>query len=257
MKFIFENNRSQLEQRTFEAAVKSDWLVSDIFSTAACTSEYLNEGERLNWAPVLASLAYGEATAFYGFGSRIAEADDLSTKTWLVTHLQDEAKHSEGFTALLNYLYPSHRGRLESLMNNRNVKVFYGHTHACKSLVEWLICTQTAEVFGRYAYSALTKVTNGDAAATLFFDKIINDEHRHIAYIGQLIDKQRSRMDAAEWDQKIEPFSEIMIGHCAKMIDSKKAWRGVRLANGDEIEVTAFCLKAANDIRIRLGFGAR
>ena len=109
MKFIFENNRSPVQQRIFEAASTVKWRVSDIFD-GSTVSSVLDEHSRLQWAPVLVSLAFGEATAFSGFGRRIADADNISAKSWLTIHLLDEAKHTEAFTQLLNHLYPSYRG---------------------------------------------------------------------------------------------------------------------------------------------------
>jgi|GEM_PF-2535620 len=98
MHFTFSNNRSLIQQRVYDAAMASKWRVSDVFA-GNTESELATEKPRLEWAPVLVSLAFGEATAFSGFGRRIAEANDISTKTWLTVHLLDESKHTEAFSA--------------------------------------------------------------------------------------------------------------------------------------------------------------
>lgn len=247
MKFVFEPNRTASEERVLKSALKSQWAVSDVF-TRGQTCEFKTEAERLKWAPVLASLAFGEGTAFYGFGNRIAEADDISAKSWLAVHLLDEARHTEGFSELLTYLYPSYAGRHEELLRSRDVFVFYGHTHKCERLVDWLLCTQIAEVFGRQCYSALYDKLNRDDTAGMFLRHILQDEHRHIAYISSLIETRRQAMPESTWRQEVVPFAEKMIGLARNMFEAKRRGANYKAFESLEIDVSAFCDKAAQEI---------
>jgi hypothetical protein len=251
MKFVFDNNRSQSQQRVFEAAMGSKWLVSDIFSGSS-VSEVGDESSRLKWAPVLASLAFGEATAFAGFGGRIADADGISTKTWLAVHLLDEAKHTEAFSALLDHLYPSFRGGHEQLLDSRDVLVFYGRTHRTTDLLEWLVCTQIAEVFGMHCYKALHQGLSLEPTAGRFFANVISDEGRHIAYIGSLIDERRRRVGEERWAAAYAPFAEKMVRYARNMFEGGRRGPNFRSFQAMDVDVTAFCDAATADLDKRL-----
>ena len=99
MSFVYVDNRNARETKIIDAAIRNDWTISDVFKRENdFVSNHKSESERLKWAPILVALAFGEDTAFHGFGERIAEADDISTKSWLCAHLLDESKHTEGFS---------------------------------------------------------------------------------------------------------------------------------------------------------------
>ncbi len=246
MKFIFENNRTPVETKTLASALNSQWMVSDVFKDNL-PSSYLDEETRLRWAPVLASLAFGEGTAFYGFGGRIAEAEDLSAKSWLSVHLLDEARHTEGFSELLAYLYPSHHGRLEDLFQSRDVLVFYGHTHRCVDLTQWLLCTQIAETYGRQCYRALHQALAADPVVQEFFGHILTDENRHISYIGSLIRSRFARMDD-EKKNSYEPFIHKMSALARNMFEARKRGVNYRSFEAMDIDVSAFCERAQDEI---------
>lgn len=253
MKFIFENNRSIKEEKIANAALSDNWLLSDIFKKDEISS-YQDEKTRLKWAPVLSSLAFGESTAFYGFGKRIAESPDISTKSWLTIHLCDESKHAEGFSLLLNYLYPSYRGRLESLLKSKDVYIFYGKTHQCETLLQWLLCTQIAEVFGGYCYKGLYEKLGCDSAAKSFFKYILTDESRHIAYIASLIQKKRAEISSSEWQRYYRPFIERMIGLARNMFETRKRGSNYQSFESIGVDVSAFCDKAQKNLYEKLVF---
>lgn len=136
MTFLYTDTRTHRERKIADAAIRNSWTVSDIFVPEAdFVSSYQSEPERLKWAPILVALAFGENTAHDGFGSRIAAANDIATKNWLCIHLLDESKHTEGFSSLLNYLYPSLKGNHQILFSHRDAFRFYGHTHRAESPV--------------------------------------------------------------------------------------------------------------------------
>jgi rubrerythrin len=193
-------------------------------------------------------LAFGENTAFHGFGQRISEADDLSTKSWLATHLLDEAKHTEGFSRLLDYFYPSYRNQQNKLFSSNDALVFYGHTHRCNSLIEWLICTQIAEVFGRYCYKGLHASLSDDPIAEKFLKNIIVDEARHISYISELIDSRRINIDDTDWNDNIRPFVEKMIRLGRNMFEAKKKGKNFHALSSLDIDVTGFCDTAQKEL---------
>ncbi|MCX6123148.1 MAG: ferritin-like domain-containing protein [Proteobacteria bacterium] len=251
MRFAFDNNRSTAQQRVFDSAMVSTWRVSDVFS-AGSISEVGDERSRLEWAPVLASQAFGEATAFAGFGQRIAESDDISTKTWLTVHLLDESKHTEGFSALLDHLYPSYRGRQEALLRSKDVLVFYGRTQRSDDLLQWLICTQIAEIFGMNCYKALHQKLSQDPIAGQFFANIISDEGRHIAYIGSLVDERRKAISEKAWNTLYAPFAESMILYARNMFEARKCGANFHSFVNMGIDVTAFCDAASAELARKL-----
>ncbi len=251
MKFIFEDNRSEKEERIANAALNNNWLISDIFKKNEI-SPYQDEKTRLKWAPVLSSLAFGESTAFYGFGKRIAESPDISTKSWLTIHLCDESKHAEGFSWLLHYLYPSYRGKLDSLLKSKDVYVFYGHTHRCDTLLQWLLCTQIAEVFGSHCYKALHEQLDYEPVAKTFFKYILTDESRHIAYIANLIQKKREEISDSEWQHHYCHFIEKMITLARNMFETRKKGSNYQCFESIGVNVTAFCDKAQSNLYKKL-----
>lgn len=250
MKFIYSDNRNIRESKILDAAIRNDWTISDIFQNDNYfNSTYKDETERLNWAPILVALAFGENTAFYGFGPRIAEAGDISTKSWLATHLLDEAKHTEGFSRLLDYLYPSYKNQQDKLFSSRDALVFYGYTHQSSSLIEWLICTQVAEVFGRYCYKALHNSLSDEPVVARFFKNIIFDEARHIAYIEELIKARRRSIDEKEWNKKIIPFIVQMTKLGRNMFEAHKKGKNYQSLSFLGIDVTNFCDRAEHEIK--------
>ena len=251
MRFAFDNNRSTAQQRVFDSAVLSPWRVSDVFSGDSI-SGLGDEKSRLEWAPVLASLAFGEATAFAGFGPRIAESDDISTKTWLTVHLADESKHTEGFSALLDHLYPSYRGRQETMLRSKDVLVFYGRTQRADDLLQWLICTQIAEVFGMHCYKALHQKLSLDPIAGQFIANIISDEGRHIAYIGSLVDERWKQVGDKSWNARYAPFAESMILYARTMFEARKSGANFHSFGSMGIDVTAFCNAASEELARKL-----
>ncbi len=249
MKFTYPDNRTVIERKIINAAIKNTWTVSDIFKDDAdFVSSYKTESERLKWAPVLISLAFGENTAFHGFGQRIAGADDISTKSWLCAHLFDESKHTEGFSRLLDYFYPSHKNRHDKLFQSKDALLFYGYVHKCGSLIKWLICTQIAEVFGRYSYKALHTGLQDEPIAEAFFRNILFDEARHIAYINSLINAHIEKMDNDELNNYIKPFTQKMIGLGRNMFEAKKKGHNFYAFNHLNIDVTHFCDLAEADL---------
>ncbi len=249
MAFIYTDNRDHREMKIANAAIKNDWVVSDIFmNDRDFCSSYLSEKTRLNWAPILVALAFGENTAFSGFGSRIATANDISTRNWLCIHLLDEAKHTDGFSSLLNYLYPSYKGKQDALFSARDVVKFYGHTHKTKNLVEWLICTQIAEVYGRQCYKSLHLSLNDEPIASKFLGYIIKDEARHIAYISSLIHKIRVEMQPKAWDE-LKPFIHNMIKLGRNMFEARKKGKNYFALKSLDIDVSSFCDLAEQDLK--------
>ena len=87
MKFLYNDTRNPTQISLMRTSMHDQWWLDDIFQENQKTSSYETEESRLKWGPVLASLAFGEGTAFYGYGQRIVEAQDISTRTWLSTHL--------------------------------------------------------------------------------------------------------------------------------------------------------------------------
>lgn len=251
MKFAFENNRSTVQQRVFDSAMVSTWRVSDVFSGDSI-SGVGEEKSRLEWAPVLVSLAFGEATAFAGFGQRITESDDISTKTWLTVHLLDESKHTEGFSALLDHLYPSYRGRQEALLRSKDVLVFYGRTQRSDDLLQWLICTQIAEIYGMHCYKSLHQKLSQDPIVGLFFANIISDEGRHIAYIGSLVDERRKQVGEKTWNAQYSPFAESMILYAGNMFEARKSGANFHSFGNMGINVSAFCDAASAELARKL-----
>jgi len=247
VKFIFENNRSASDQRVHDVALAEQWSVESVFA-GKDISPWLKESERLPWAPVLVSLAFGEGTAFYGFGDRIAEADDLSAKTWLSIHLLDEGRHTEGFSRLLDYLYPSFKGRQDSLLKSKDVYVFYGHTEKSPTLLHWLICTQIAEIFGKHCYRALERAMAEDAVARTFFGNILKDESRHIYYIRRLIDQRRAQMTDRAWKEEIQPFAKGMMLRARNMFEAKRKGANYEAFGTLGISVSEFCDQAQTEI---------
>jgi ribonucleotide reductase beta subunit family protein with ferritin-like domain len=248
MKYIFSNNRTRLQQSIYDSAIKKNWTVKGIFSSAlAC--EYRTEKEREVWFPVLTSLAFAEASAMYGFGERISVADDLSTKSWLVTHLLDETKHTEGFSNLLRYLYPS---KLDSLQINMNryIRLYYGKTHKCESILEWLICTQIVEVFGKNCYKAILPLVNDDRISGEFFKKVISDETSHITYVSSLINDHRNNLCEQKWRSISDEMFEKMIPLAASIFMSPSGL----LRNFEKmgIDVEKFCAQAVSDLSSEL-----
>lgn len=241
MNFIYADNRNKREKKIIDATIRNTWTVSDIFKNGSdFFSSYKSEAIRLKWAPILVALAFGEDTAFHGFGQRIAEADDISTKSWLCAHLLDEAKHTEGFSRLLDYLYPSYSNRQNELFGSRDALLFYGHTYRSHGLVEWLICTQIAEVFGRQCYKALHFSLVEEPVIEQFLQNIIFDEARHIGYISSLIDVRRERMDKEEWGH-LKPFINKMIGLGRNMFEARKKGPNYYALGALDIDVTNFC----------------
>ena len=247
MKFIYENNRTDLQEKVQKSALQGQWHVGDVF-TRGDICETLTEEERLKWAPVLRSLAFGEGTAFSGFGERIAEAEDISARLWLATHLLDEGRHAEGFSRLLDYLYPSSQGKHEEVLQNRDVFVFYGHTHRSEDLTSWLLCTQIAEVFGRQCYRDLKESIGGDGVVSNFLGKIINDEHKHISYINSLIQVRKDAMSDETWRTNYEPHVEKMSKLARNMFEAKRRGENFRSFEAMEIDVSAFCDRAQTEI---------
>ena len=250
MKFVFENNRSSAQQIVFGSAARSIWQVSDVFTEGAI-SDFEDEETRLKWSPVLASLAFGEATAFAGFGGRIAEAADLSTKSWLTVHLLDECKHTEGFSSLLRYLYPSHEGKYEGLLQNRDVLVFYGRTHRVTDLLQWLISTQIAEIFGMHCYRALASKMKAEKVVANFLNNIVSDESRHLAYIGALIEERKKNLDASKWEGNYLTFADSMVHLARNMFEAKKCGPNFRSFESMGIDVSSFCDDASSALEKR------
>lgn len=241
MSFIYLDNRDKRQKKIIDATIRNDWTVSDIFkSDDDFVSSYKSEIERLKWAPILVALAFGEDTAFKGFGNRIAEANDISTKSWLSAHLLDEAKHTEGFSRLLDYLYPSYHNRQTELFSSRDALIFYGHTYQSSALIEWLICTQIAEVFGRYCYKALHASFADEPVVEKFLQHIIFDEARHIAYVSSLIDVRRLNMSEKDWEQ-LKPFISKMIKLGRNMFEARKKGANYYALGALDIDTTAFC----------------
>lgn len=256
MQFIYKDNRNKRETKIINAAVRNTWTVSDIFINAKdFSSDYKTETERLKWAPILAALAFGENTAFHGFGRRIAEADDISTKSWLAVHLLDEAKHTEGFSKLLDYLYPTYRNQQNKLFSSRDALIFYGYTHRVNSLIEWLLCTQIAEVFGRYCYKELHVSLNDEPVAEQFLKKIIFDEARHIAYIAELIDARLHDVDEIDRDKNLYPFIDRMITLGRNMFEAKKKGANYKALSSLGLDVTKFCNIAEMELREKYSIG--
>ncbi|TAK71558.1 MAG: ferritin-like domain-containing protein [Gammaproteobacteria bacterium] len=250
MNFIYSDTRTIIEKKIINAAIRNTWTVSDIFNEEKdFVSSYKSESERLKWASILVSLAFGENTAFHGFGSRIADADDISTKSWLCAHLLDEAKHTEGFSKLLDYLYPSNKQHHSKLFHSKDVLLFYGYTHRCDSIVKWLLCTQIAEVFGRYCYKSLHSSLQDDVIAEKFLKNIIFDEARHIAYINALIKTKQEKMDATTWSKNIKPFIEKMIPLGRNMFEARKKGNNYYALKHLDIDVTGFCNLAEVELR--------
>lgn len=253
MKFIYSDNRNTRQTKIIEAAIRNDWTISDIFiQDEDFASTYQTEAHRLQWAPILSALAFSESTAFHGFGARIADATDLATKSWLAAHLLDESKHTEGFSRLMDYLYPSYRNRQEKLFCSRDTLVFFGYTQRCEPLVEWLICTQVVEVFGRYCYKALHEKLAEEAVAQLFFQQIIKDEARHVAYISELINVNRAAIGEQEWHRRVKPFADKMIELGRKMFDGNKKAKVYRAFCAMDIDASAFCDTAVEDLQHRV-----
>jgi hypothetical protein len=249
MKFIYSDNRSKRETKIIDSAIRNNWTVSDIFQNHDdFVSSFKSESQRLKWAPILVALAFGENTAFHGFGQRIAEAEDISTKSWLSVHLLDECKHTEGFSRLLDYFYPSYKNEQDKLFSSRDALVFYGYTHRCHYIVEWLICTQIAEVFGRHCYKGLHMSLNDDPVAEKFLKNIILDEARHIAYINELIEIRRKNMDEKEWIANIQPFVIKMIRLGRNMFEAKKKGKNYHALSSLNIDVTEFCNIAESEL---------
>lgn len=241
MSFIYLDNRDRRQKKIMDSTIRNDWILSDIFKNDDdFVSSYKSETERLKWAPILAALAFGEDTAFQGFGLRIAEADDISTKSWLCAHLLDEAKHTEGFSRFLNYFYPSCNNRQNELFSSRDAFIFYGHTYRSSSLIEWLICTQIAEVFGRQCYEALHASLADDPVAEQFLQNIVFDEARHIAYIGLLIDVRRAKMSEENWNQ-LKPFINKMIRLGRNMFEARKKGANYYALSALDIDASGFC----------------
>lgn len=245
--FIYNNNRNHRQNRIIEAASKSTWVISDIFLDHQVSS-YGEESERLKWAPILVALAFGENTAFSGFGRRIIEATDISAKSWLCAHLFDESKHTEGFSRLLDYLYPSYKNNQAKLFNSRDAILFYGYTHQCNSLVEWLICTQIAEVFGRYCYKELYNSFKAEPVIEKFFKNILIDEARHISYINELIKVHRINLTDRYWNKYIKPFTEKMIFLGRNMFEARKKGKNYFALSSLNIDVEKFCDSAQADL---------
>lgn len=249
MNFIYIDNRNLRESKIIDAAIRNTWTVSDIFKKEKnFVSSYKTESERLKWAPILVALAFGENTAFHGFGERIAVSDDISTKSWLCTHLLDESKHTEGFSNLLNYFYPSYSNHQNEFFRARDVLLFYGYTHRCNLLVEWLLCTQIAEVFGRQCYKALHCSLKEDPIANQFLKNIIFDEARHIAYISVLIDSRRVKMGEAQWSNH-KSFIDTMIRLGRNMFEARKKGANYYALKSLDIDVTNFCDIAEEELR--------
>jgi hypothetical protein len=241
MTFLYTDTRTHRERKIADAAIRNSWTVSDIFVPEAdFVSSYQSEPERLKWAPILVALAFGENTAHDGFGSRIAAANDIATKNWLCIHLLDESKHTEGFSSLLNYLYPSLKRNHQTLFSHRDAFRFYGHTHRAECLVQWLICTQIAEVFGRQCYRALHTSLQDDPIVRRFLGNIISDEARHIFYIGSLINTQRSLMREADWDN-LKPYILRMIKLGRNMFEAGKKGENYRALQSLDINASKFC----------------
>jgi len=250
MKFIYIDNRNTRESKIIDAAIRNSWTISDIFQNENdFVSTYKNESQRLKWAPILVALAFGENTAFHGFGQRIAEADDISTKSWLSAHLLDESKHTEGFSRLLDYFYPSYKHQQDKLFSSRDALVFYGYAHRCKSLIEWLICTQIAEIFGRYCYKELHINLSDEPIAEKFLKNILFDEARHITYIGELINARRININEKEWNKHIRPFADKMIRLGRNMFEANKKGRNYHALASLNIDVTGFCDIAETELR--------
>lgn len=249
MTFVYQDTRNLRENKIADAAIKNDWTVSDIFlKDESFSSGYFTEEKRLKWAPILVALAFGENTAFSGFGLRIATSSDISTKNWLCIHLLDEAKHTDGFTALLNYLYPSWRGRQEKLFSSRDAVKFYGYTHKTEKIVEWLLCTQIAEVYGRQCYKALYSALKDEVIVNKFLGNIVKDEARHIAYVGSLINKIRQEIKRDEWDE-LKPFINKMITLGRNMFEARKKDKNYHALKSLDIDPTAFCDIAESELR--------
>ncbi len=250
MRFIYRDNRGKREAKIIDAAIRNTWTVSDIFHNENdFFSDYKTEVERLKWAPILVALAFGENTAFYGFGQRIAEADDISTKSWLATHLLDEAKHTEGFSKLLNYLYPTYKHQQDKLFSSRDALVFYGYTHRTNSLIEWLLCTQVAEVFGRHCYKELYKSLSDEPVAAKFLKNIIFDEARHIAYIAELIDVRLQGIYETNQKENLYTFIDKMIKLGRNMFEARKKGENYKALSSLDIDVTNFCDVAEMELR--------
>jgi hypothetical protein len=249
MKFLYDDQRTREETSLYTSALANQWNIHEVFkpSHTPLTCEFKTETERLKWAPVLVSLAFGEGTAFYGFGDRIKQADDLSTRSWLSIHLLDEARHTEGFSRFLDYFYPSFRGQQHTLLDSRDVTVFYGRTERCESILEWLICTQIAEIFGRHCYKAVHQVLAPDPTASLFFAKILGDENRHIAYIGSLIRKRYAELSARDFAHT-QDFLHRMMQYGRNMFESRKKGANFHAFTQMGIDVSAFCDRAEEEI---------
>lgn len=250
MSFIYLDNRDTRQKKVIDATIRNNWTISDIFKDDKdLISSYKNEKERLKWAPILVALAFGEDTAFKGFGNRIAEAaDDISTRSWLCAHLLDEAKHTEGFSRFLNYLYPSYKNRQTELFSSRDALLFYGHTHQSNSLTEWLLCTQIAEVFGRQCYKALYTSLVDDPIAEKFLKNIVSDEVRHIAYIGSLINIRRKNMSEKDWEH-LKPFINKMIKLGQNMFEARKKGANYYALSVLNIDTTEFCNVAEAELQ--------
>lgn len=249
MSFIYLDSRDKRQKKVMDATIKNSWMLSDIFKNENdFVSSYRTEQERLQWAPILVALAFGENTAFQGFGQRIAEANDISTKAWLCAHLLDEAKHTEGFSKFLNYLYPSKVNKQHELFNSRDAYLFYGYTYRCNSLLEWLICTQIAEVFGRQCYKSLLTSMEDDSVAKIFLQNIVHDEARHIAYISSLIDKRREEIGEINWSE-LKPFIYKMVKLGRNMFEARKKGANYYALKSLHIDVSNFCMIAENELQ--------
>lgn len=249
MRFVYTDLRNHREIKLTNAAIKNDWTVSDIFiKDDSFFSSYLSEEQRLKWAPILIALAFGENTAYSGFGARIANSDDISIKNWLCIHLLDESKHTDGFSSLLNYLYPSWRGRQEQLFSSRDAVKYYGYTHKTEALIEWLLCTQIAEVYGKGCYKALYSSLQDEPVINLFLGSIIKDESRHIAYIESILNKARQEIGQLQWDM-MKPFIEKMIILGRNMFEARKKGANYHALKSLDIDATAFCDVAELELR--------
>lgn len=244
MKFVFEVERSEKNEATLKATFENQWSPRSTIPLGLI-SEYLSEEKRLAWAPVLLSLAFGEATAFQGFGKRIEESCDMETKLWLSAHLLDEGRHTEGFSYLMNYLYPSYTGRHEQFFNSRDVYVFYGRTERTITILHWLICTQIAEIYGKYCYSSIRKSLKREPVIENFFQHILVDEGRHISYVNHLISQRLNMIKHSKKQlDDIKIFTEKMSSYAEQMFIG----RNLRSFDSMEIDARIFCSKAKEQI---------
>jgi hypothetical protein len=207
--FECEPDRS-LQRLIDESAARSASWTPDEVIPHGLTSAFRTEDERARWAPFLVATAFGEATAYEGFGPRISGSLGIGARNWLCVHLMDESKHALSFLKFFKYFYPTMGKNVQRFFPGLEVVRYFARARKY-DIQEWLLSTQIIEYYNKHAFLSVRETVKEDAVAHAFFQLLIDDERRHLSSIGMLLDEERGRLGDREWRTRYGAFAEEVL----------------------------------------------